>query len=240
MLVKGGGVCIYCGWDGGEKGLRDEHAVPYSLGGNTVLLGQAVRIARPSPAISTATWQTLSSAISAFTSTFSREAGTPQLCPRSSSLRRDKRAVDLATEDHPYFLNMPIWRRPGFMTGQQLADGFGASGKFTCWYVPPNLRGAIGLTESDVARIIDTSRPHNLSAFARGLAKIAYCNAVMKYGLDGFRPSPRPTLFAANIQTSPILSKQFNGTFAPQPTRRSELQHSDLRQPVRRRRRPGL
>jgi hypothetical protein len=38
VLVKGGGVCIYCGWDGGEEGLRDEHTVPYSLGGNTVLL----------------------------------------------------------------------------------------------------------------------------------------------------------------------------------------------------------
>ena len=38
VAVKGGGVCIYCGWDGGEKGLRDEHTVPYSLGGNTVLL----------------------------------------------------------------------------------------------------------------------------------------------------------------------------------------------------------
>src|SRR5580704_17653738 len=36
--VKGGGVCIYCGWDGGEDGLRDEHAVPYSLGGSTELL----------------------------------------------------------------------------------------------------------------------------------------------------------------------------------------------------------
>ena len=39
-----------------------------------------------------------------------------------------------------------------------------------------------------MARVIDTSPQHNLSAFARGLAKIAYCNAVMKYGqLDGFR-----------------------------------------------------
>jgi HNH endonuclease len=38
VSVKGGGVCIYCGWDGGELGLHDEHVVPYSLGGNTVLL----------------------------------------------------------------------------------------------------------------------------------------------------------------------------------------------------------
>lgn len=31
VAVQGGGVCIYCGWDGGEEGLRDEHTVPYSL-----------------------------------------------------------------------------------------------------------------------------------------------------------------------------------------------------------------
>jgi len=38
ITVQGGGVCIYCGWDGGEQGLHDEHTVPYSLGGNTELL----------------------------------------------------------------------------------------------------------------------------------------------------------------------------------------------------------
>jgi hypothetical protein len=31
----------------------------------------------------------------------------------------------------------------------------------------------IGLKDGDIARIIDTSPPHNLSVFARGLAKIA-------------------------------------------------------------------
>jgi hypothetical protein len=36
--VKGGGICIYCGWDG-DGDLRDEDTMPYSLGGNTELLG---------------------------------------------------------------------------------------------------------------------------------------------------------------------------------------------------------
>jgi 5-methylcytosine-specific restriction endonuclease McrA len=45
--VKGGGICIYCGWDGGTDGLHDEHVVPYSLGGNTELLKAVARIARP-------------------------------------------------------------------------------------------------------------------------------------------------------------------------------------------------
>src|SRR5438477_8029980 len=35
--VKDGGVCIYCGSDGGASGLRREHVVPFSLGGRYVL-----------------------------------------------------------------------------------------------------------------------------------------------------------------------------------------------------------
>jgi hypothetical protein len=31
------GRCIYCGSDGGPDGLREEHIIPYSLGGNAVL-----------------------------------------------------------------------------------------------------------------------------------------------------------------------------------------------------------
>lgn len=74
------------------------------------------------------------------------------------------------------------------MTGKQITDGFGEPGKFSYWYVPPDLKDTFGLRDGDIARVIDTSPPHNLSAFARGIARIAYCNAVMKYGLDGFRP----------------------------------------------------
>jgi hypothetical protein len=35
---------------------------------------------------------------------------------------------------------------------------------------------------------------YNLTTFARALAKIAYCNAVMRYGLDGFRPVMLPDI----------------------------------------------
>jgi HNH endonuclease len=31
------GTCIYCGSDGGKDGLRDEHIVPFSLGGQSIL-----------------------------------------------------------------------------------------------------------------------------------------------------------------------------------------------------------
>jgi hypothetical protein len=151
-------------------------------------------------------------------------SGHPGALPATIQLADGVRAIDLATENHPYFLNMPIWRPPGFMTGRQISEDFGAPARFTYWYLPPNLRNTIGLRDGDIARIIDTSPPHNLKTFARGLAKIGYCNAVMKYGLDGFRP-----LVIADI----ILGKYPNVAYfvgsdptRPSPPYKRGIQHS--------------
>ena len=43
--VEGGGLCIYCGWDGGGD-LRDEHTVPYSLGVILTVGSQLFRLRR--------------------------------------------------------------------------------------------------------------------------------------------------------------------------------------------------
>jgi hypothetical protein len=149
--------------------------------------------------------------------------GHPSILPATIELSENRRDIELATGEHPYFLNMPIWRPPGFMIGNQLSEGFGNPSRFTYWYVPPRIRDVIGLNEGDIARIIDTSPPHNLSTFARGLMKIAYCNAVMKYGLDGFRP-----LATADI----ILGRYPNIAYfvgsdatAPSPPHQRGMQH---------------
>jgi hypothetical protein len=194
VAVKGGGVCIYCGWEGGDGGLRDEHIVPYSLGGNTVLLKATCADCE---AITSYLDGYMANAIFGHFRVHAglqSRSGHPDTLPATVELSDGQRAIELATGDHPYFLNMPIWRPPGFMTGKQLGDGFGEAGRFTYWYMPPKFRDLLCLKDGDMARIIDTSRPHNLSAFTRGLAKIAYCNAVMKYGLDGFRHLATPDI----------------------------------------------
>jgi HNH endonuclease len=200
VSVKGGGVCIYCGWDGGEQGLHDEHVVPYSLGGSTELLNASCSDCE---AITSYLDGYMANAIFGHLRVhinLPSRSGHPTYLPAVIELADGQRAVDLATENHPFFLNLPIWRPPGFMIGKQIFDGFGEVGKFTYWYVPPNLRNAIGLKDGDIARVIDTSPPHNLNTFARGLAKIAYCNAVMKYGLDGFRPLATPDIILGKYQ----------------------------------------
>jgi hypothetical protein len=191
VAVKGGGgVCIYCGWDGGKQGLRDEHTVPYALGGNTKLLN--VSCADCEAATSYLDGYMANAIFRRVHMGLQSRSGHPDSLPTVIELAEGQRAVELATGDHPYFLNMPIWRPPGFMTGKQLDEGFGNPGRFTYWYVPPKFRDVVGLKDGDLARIIDTSPPHNLSRFARGVAKIAYCNAVMKLGLDGFRHLAAP------------------------------------------------
>jgi hypothetical protein len=110
------------------------------------------------------------------------------------------------------------------MIGKRISDSFGEPGKFTYWYVPPNLRDVIGLRDGDVGRIIDTSRPHNLNTFARGLAKIAYCNAVMKYGLDGFRPLVTPDIILGRFPN--IAYFVGSDPTPPSPPYRRGVQHS--------------
>jgi len=222
--VKGGGVCIYCGWDGGDQGLHDEHIVPYSLGGNTELLNA-----------SCSDCESVTSYLDGYIANaifghlrvhmdLQSRSGHPETLPATIELADGIRAIDLTTASHPYFLNLPIWRPPGFMIGKQISEGFGEPGKFTYWYVPPDIKSAIGLTDGEIARVIDTSPPHNLSTFARGLAKIAYCNAVMKYGLDGFRPLVIPDIvlgkypnIAYFVGSDPTL---------PSPPYRRGIEHS--------------
>jgi hypothetical protein len=110
------------------------------------------------------------------------------------------------------------------MIGKRISDSFGEPGKFTYWYVPPNLRDVIGLRDGDVGRIIDTSRPHNLNTFARGLAKIAYCNVVMKYGLDGFRPLVTPDIILGRFPN--IAYFVGSDPTPPSPPYRRGVQHS--------------
>ena len=128
VSVKGGGVCIYCGWDGGEHGLRDEHAVPYSLGGSTELLNASCSDCE---AVTSYLDGYMANAIFGHLRVhidLQSRSGHPETLPATIELADGTRAVDLATQNHPYFLNMPIWRPPGFMIGKQISDGFGDPG----------------------------------------------------------------------------------------------------------------
>ena len=192
--VKGGGVCIYCGWDGGEDSLRSEHIVPYSLAGNVELLGASCRRCEK---ITSYLDGYLANAIyghfRVHVDLQSRSGHPPIL---SATVQREDRETDIefAPKDHPYFLNMPIWQPPGVMRGAQMSEEFGSIDKHVYWYLPDNIRETIGLGDGEIARIVDKSREPNIATFSRALAKIAYCDAVRRHGLDGFRPLATPDI----------------------------------------------
>ena len=198
--VEGGGVCIYCGWDGGQDGLRDEHIVPYSLGGTVQL--EAASCSRCERITSYIDGYLANSVFGHFrvhTAVQSR-SGHPSTLSATVELGSGVRVVDLATKDHPYFLNMPVWRPPGLLLGAQMSDGFLGADVHKYWYLLPEFRRTLGMSVGEIGRVIDMSKPPNYPAFSRGLAKIAYCDTVRKFGLDGFRPLAIPDIILGKYQ----------------------------------------
>ena len=160
--VKGGGICIYCGWDGGESGLHDEHIVPYALGGNTELLKASCSNCE---AVTSYLDGYMANAVYGHFRVhlnLQSRSGHAEVLPTTVDFAHGKKVFDLMTRDHPYFLNMPVWNPPGVMRGVQISDGFTGDGTFTFWYIPPNIEQTIGLADGEKARIIDTSPKPNL------------------------------------------------------------------------------
>jgi hypothetical protein len=192
--VKGGGVCIYCGWDGGTDGLRDEHIVPYSLGGNVQLVNASCsRCERITSYVDGYLANAVFGHFRVHVGLPSR-SGHPNSLSATVELQSGIRVIDFATKDHPYFLNMPIWRPPGLMVGAQMSDGFIDPDVHKYWYLPDDFRKKLGMEDGEIGRVVDTSPSPNLRTFCRGVAKIAYCDAVRRYGLDGFRPLAVPDI----------------------------------------------
>ncbi len=218
LPVKGGGTCIYCGSDGGADGLRDEHAVPYSLGGTFELLEASCSDCEGITSyldgyLANATYKHLR-----VHSSVQSRSGHPKLLPAHVGLPVGKKILDLAPKDHPYFLHMPVWNRPGIMRGLQPSTDFGDVKAHVYWYTPPNIRETLGLKHGDMAEIQDTTPMPNLRTFARGIAKIAYCNAVATYGLDGFRSLVTPDLILGRYPNIPyFVGSDRNDPPPPEP-----------------------
>jgi hypothetical protein len=203
--ARGGGTCIYCGSDGGSDGLRNEHVVPYSLGGKTELLEASCRDCEGVTSyldgyLANATFRHFR-----VHSGVQSRSGHPELLPATVAVGETVRVVDFARPDHPHFLNMPVWRRPGLLRGVQPSPDFESAAAHVYWHIPPNLRQALGLKDGEVARIANNLPAPNLPTFARAIAKIAYCQAVMRYGLGGFRQLAVPDLILGRYPNIPYF-----------------------------------
>jgi hypothetical protein len=224
--VKGGGVCIYCGWDGGEGGLRSEHIFPFSLGGNVELLNASCsECERVTSYLEGYLANAIFGHFRVHSDLQSRRGHKSTLSATIEFHGGERRVIDLATKDHPYFLNMPVWRLPGLMVGAQIDEGFIGANIHKYWYVPPSIRETIGMADDEIAKIVDTAAAPNFSTFSRAIAKIAYCDTVRKFGLDGFRPLVLPDIILGKYANIAYFVGSENRAY-PLPPNPPGQQHS--------------
>jgi hypothetical protein len=191
----GYGRCIYCGSSGGADGLRDEHIIPFALGGNTWIEKASCR--RCEQAINPVDTHLGRSVYGQFRIHANIQTRHPRDRPTVLSanftIGGEERSVNLPIADHPYALSLPIWGDAGLLRSALIDDPFPKAFWNIYHWTPPKLRGTLGLGENEDFRIWQAGRI-NPTLFARGIAKIAYCNAIVRYGLDGFRRLAMPSL----------------------------------------------
>lgn len=191
----GFGCCIYCGSEGGDGGLRDEHIIPFSLGGNAVIQAAScsdceAKTSYPDGYLARAVFQE-----------FRTHAGVQTRNPRDrptafqSTLiigdSEERRTIPL--EDHPHSLGMPNLSPCGLIRGAQPSAAFEATKIHLFHNVREDIRARLNI-RNDADFAVRFRKEINLVPFGRALAKIAYCHAIANLGIDAFRPLNLPAL----------------------------------------------
>jgi len=220
------GRCIYCGADGGIDGLRSEHIIPLSLGGKAEL-----------PEASCASCEAITSYIDGYLARgtfYDLRLSVPKLATRRPKERPKTRAAhfefadheerrEFTTGAHPFFTVLPVWGLPGILRDAQPCSEFPPSRALSFTYASPDLGELLCLEASETARM-KSEISLNLGTFGRAIAKIAYCNAVASYGLNGFRALVMPDLILGKY---PCISHFVGSRIGdPPPPSRRDLLHS--------------
>jgi hypothetical protein len=191
----GYGRCIYCGSDGGRDGLRSEHVIPFSMGGETEIKdANCVACQDTINPIDTHLAKVVFGDYRIHVDAPTRNPeDRPTTLPATFTVAGQEIKRELPVKDHPYTLAMPVWGDPGFFRGAPIDALFPDIFVHAYHHLPENMHETLGVKEDDPYMVWVNSRM-NISLFARAIAKIAYCNTVIKYGLDGFRPLILPDM----------------------------------------------
>ncbi len=218
------GRCIYCGSDGNPNGLSDEHMVPFSLGGDAIL-----------PKASCAECATETSKIELYLARHifhefrshvgapSRKKSLPSTLSADISVGDQEGSHEFLAADQPFALMLPTWDHPGIMRQAQPSENFSICNVRAYNFVPGNLRDVLGLPEDAPDPIVHIGSS-TLNMFARAIAKIAYCNVVGRYGLDGFRPLVLPDLILGRYPCVPYFVGSDPGV--PPPPNARNMRHA--------------
>jgi hypothetical protein len=191
----GYGRCIYCGSDGTPDGLRDEHIIPFSLGGKTWIEKASCReCERALNPVDTHLARSVYGQFRIHANVQTRNPeDRPAVLPANFTIGGEERSLNLPVADHPYALALPIWGDAGFLRSARIDEPFPEVFCHIYHYTPQNMRETLGISGDQDFRVWQSGRV-NAPVFARGIAKIAYCHAVIRFGLDGFRRLALPDL----------------------------------------------
>ncbi len=208
MEIPSFGECIYCGARADDVELTDEHIIPLSLGGNAVILdGSCEACARETSKLENeiahkVLWE-FRAHVKAPTR---RKKKRPTELPFTYSVAGgEKQTKTVPIEDHPFFVPMPIWGRPGLLVDKQPATEFEHYKAHVFYSVPPNIKQTLALEDGVLAEIPFPEFRIDHELYARGLAKIAYCDAVGRFGLHKFRRLRIADLILGKLFMHPIL-----------------------------------
>jgi hypothetical protein len=179
------GRCIYCGSDGAPVGLRDEHIIPFALGGRTILPKASCRKCEATThAFEGKFAHQYFDAIRWQNNMPSRRSRKHRPTTLPIVVGKNKTKVDIPLADHPsvgYLLNFPPPRL--------FADGAPTK---TFQLVSVGMFGATPDTAHRAARLRDGMVTFEgnttIGPYVRSLAKIAHVLSVAERGLDGFAP----------------------------------------------------
>ena len=187
LRVPGYGACIYCGADGGSDGLTDEHVIPLSLNGDLVIKDACCETCRRKT--HAADTHLARHVFLRYRYRTGAKTRNPKSRPDTIKCEfeidgiRETRALPLA--DAPFSMFWPVWGDAGLLSGRSLDDPFPE----VLWHMyhsyPQDLSAKLGSTKGRKWMYSHLSRV-NPVLFARALLKIAYCQLVIDYGIDGF------------------------------------------------------
>jgi hypothetical protein len=190
MEIPSFGECIYCGALASDVELTDEHVIPLSLGGKVVILdGSCKTCAKETSKLENeiahkVLWE-FRAHVKAPTR---RKKRRPTELPFTYSIAGgEKQTKTVPIADHPFFTPMPVWGRPGLLLGKEPAIDFEHYKAHVFYSIPPNIKQTLDLEDGVPAEIPFPEFRINHQFYARGLAKIAYCDAVGRFGLHEFR-----------------------------------------------------
>ncbi len=208
LEVPSFGECIYCGALGSDVELTDEHIIPLSLGGRAVIRGGSCKSCakETSRLENEIAHKVLWEFRAHVNSPTRRKKARPKELAFTYSIgggAKQEKTVPIA--DHPFFVPMPVWGRPGLLDGRPPTGQFEHYKAHVFYYVPPNIRQTMSLGDGILGEIPLPEFRINHDLYARGIAKIAYCDAIARFGLKKFRRLVMPNLILGRYPHIPYF-----------------------------------